>query len=112
MVGGKTFDSSLAVLAPFGRLVTFGMASRTAPTAIHPGVLMGGTKTVAGFWLSHCFGKKELMGDVLSELFALIVAKKLHPVIGATYGLSEAQKAHEAMLARQTTGKVTLDPGR
>ena len=112
MVGGKTFDSSLEVLAPFGRLVTFGMASRTAPTAIHPGVLMGGTKTVAGFWLSHCFGKKELMGDVLSELFALIVAKKLHPVIGATYGLSEAQKAHEAMLARQTTGKVTLDPAR
>ena len=112
MVGGKTFDASLEVLAPFGRLITYGMASRTAPTPIHPGALMGGTKTVAGFWLSHCFGKKELMGDVLSELFALIVAKKLHPVIGATYGLSEAQKAHEAMLARQTTGKVTLDPGR
>ena len=112
MVGGKTFDDSLAVLAPFGRLITFGMASRTAPTVIHPGVLMGGTKTVAGFWLSHCFGKKELMGDVLNELFALIVAKKLNPVIGATYGLSEAKKAHEAMLARQTTGKVTLDPSR
>ena len=112
MVGGKTFDASLEVLAPFGRLITYGMASRTAPTPIHPGLLMAGTKTVAGFWLSHCFGKKELMGDVLSELFALIVAKKLHPVIGATYGLSEAKKAHEAMLARQTTGKVTLDPGR
>ena len=112
MVGGKTFDASLEVLAPFGRLITYGMASRTAPTAIHPGLLMAGTKTVSGFWLAHCFGKKELMGDVLSELFALIVAKKLHPVIGATYGLSEAKKAHEAMLARQTTGKVTLDPGR
>ena len=112
MVGGKTFDSSLEVLAPFGRLITYGMASRTAPTAIHPGLLMGGTKTVAGFWLSHCFGKKELMGDVLAELFALIVSKKLNPIIGATYGLSEARKAHEAMLARQTTGKVTLDPAR
>jgi len=112
MVGGKTFDASLEVLAPFGRLVTFGTASRTAPAAVNPGLLKAGTKTVAGFWLSHCFGKKELMDDVLSELFALIVAKKLHPVIGATYGLSEAQKAHEAMLARQTTGKVTLDPGR
>jgi hypothetical protein len=33
---------------------------------------MGGTKTVAGFWLAHCFGKKELMGEVLVELFALI----------------------------------------
>ena len=112
MVGGKTFDSSLEVLAPFGRLVTFGMASRTAPTPIHPGVLMGGTKTVAGFWLSHCFGKKELMGDVLTELFALISNGALKPVIGATYGLSEAKIAHQAMLARQTTGKVTLDPRR
>jgi NADPH2:quinone reductase len=112
MVGGKTFDSSLEVLAPFGRLITFGMASRTAPTAIHPGVLMGGTKTVAGFWLSHCFGKKELMGDVLTELFALISSGALKPVIGATYGLSEAKLAHQAMLARQTTGKVTLDPRR
>ena len=112
MVGGKTFDSSLEVLAPFGRLITFGMASRTAPTPIHPGVLMGGTKTVAGFWLSHCFGKKELMGDVLTELFALISSSALKPVIGATYGLSEAKIAHQAMLARQTTGKVTLDPRR
>jgi NADPH2:quinone reductase len=112
MVGGKTFDSSLEVLAPFGRLITFGMASRTAPTPIHPGVLMGGTKTVAGFWLSHCFGKKELMSDVLTELFALISSGALKPVIGATYGLSEAKIAHQAMLARQTTGKVTLDPRR
>jgi NADPH2:quinone reductase len=112
MVGGKTFDASLEVLAPFGRLITYGMASRTAPTPIHPGVLMGGTKTVAGFWLSHCFGKKELMGDVLTELFALISSGALKPVIGATYGLSEAKIAHQAMLARQTTGKVTLDPGR
>jgi NADPH2:quinone reductase len=112
MVGGKTFDASLEVLAPFGRLITFGMASRTAPTAIHPGVLMGGTKIVAGFWLSHCFGKKELMGDVLTELFALISSGALKPVIGATYGLSEAKLAHQAMLARQTTGKVTLDPRR
>jgi NADPH2:quinone reductase len=112
MVGGKTFDASLEVLAPFGRLITFGMASRTAPTPIHPGQLMGGTKTVAGFWLSHCFGKKELMADVLTELFALISSGALKPVIGATYGLSEAKIAHEAMLARQTTGKVTLDPSR
>ena len=112
MVGGKTFDASLEVLAPFGRLITYGMASRTAPTPIHPGVLMGGTKTVAGFWLSHCFGKKELMGDVLSELFALISSGALKPVIGATYALSEAKSAHEAMLARATFGKVTLDPAR
>ena len=110
MVGGKTFDVSLDVLAPFGRLVTFGMASRTAPTPIHPGVLMGGSKTVVGFWLAHCFGKKELLNDVITELFSLVIEGKLKPVIGATFGLSQATAAHQAMLARETTGKITLNP--
>ena len=111
MVGGKTFDVSLDVLAPFGRLVTFGMASRTAPTPIHPGVLMGGSKTITGFWLAHCFGKKELLNDVITELFSLVIEGKLKPVIGATFGLSQATAAHQAMLARETTGKITLNPG-
>ena len=110
MVGGKTFDVSLDVLAPFGRLVTFGMASRTAPTPIHPGVLMGGSKTVVGFWLAHCFGKKELLNDVITELFSLVIDGKLKPVIGATFGLSQATQAHQEMLARKTTGKITLNP--
>ena len=112
MVGGSTFDASLEVLAPFGRLITYGMASRTAPTPIHPGSLMGGSKTITGFWLSHCFGKKELMNDVIAELFELIKAGTLKPVIGATFGLSQAVIAHRAMLARETTGKITLDPAR
>ena len=110
MVGGKTFDASLDVLAPFGRVVTYGMASRTPPSSINPAVLMGGSKTITGFWLSHCFGRKELMNDVISELFQLVVDGKLHPVIGATYPLSKAADAHRAMLARQTTGKIALDP--
>ena len=110
MVGGKTFDVSLEVLAPFGRLITFGMASRTAPTPIHPGVLMGGSKTVVGFWLAHCFGKKELLNDVITELFSLVIEGKLKPVIGATFGLSQATQAHQEMLARKTTGKITLNP--
>ena len=110
MVGGKTFDVSLDVLAPFGRLITFGMASRTAPTPIHPGVLMGGSKTITGFWLAHCFGKKELLNDVITELFSLVIEGKLKPVIGATFGLSQATAAHQAMLARETTGKITLNP--
>ena len=111
MVGGTTFDQSLDVLAPFGRLITFGMASRTAPTPIHPGSLMGGSKTVTGFWLSHCFGSKELMNDVIAELFNLVKSGELHPVVGTSFPLSQAVQAHQAMLARTTTGKITLIPG-
>jgi NADPH2:quinone reductase len=110
MVGGKTFDASLEALAPFGRLITYGMASRTAPTPIHPGSLMGGSKTITGFWLSHCFGSKELLNDVISELFKLVKGGDLKPVTGAMFGLSQAVVAHRAMLARETTGKITLNP--
>ena len=112
MVGGTTFDQSLDVLAPFGRLITYGMASRTAPTPIHPGALMGGSKSVTGFWLSHCFGSKELMNDVIAELFALVKSGELHPVVGTSFPLSQAVGAHQAMLARKTTGKITLIPGQ
>lgn len=112
MVGGKTFDQSLNALAPFGRMITYGMASRTAPSALHPGVLMGTSRTITGFWLSHCFGKKELMDDVISELFALIAAGKLRVIVGQTFPLSKAADAHRAMLARNTVGKIVLDPSR
>jgi NADPH2:quinone reductase len=112
MVGGQTFDQSLDSLAHFGRLITYGMASRIAPTSIAPGSLMAGTKTVSGFWLSHCFGKKELFHDVIAELFAMIAAGSLRPVIGARFGLSEAVQAHTQMRSRGSTGKITLDPQR
>ena len=110
MVGGKTFDESLEILAPFGRLVTYGMASRTAPSLIQPASLMGGSKTISGFWLSHCFGKKELMNDVIAQLFKLIEEGKLKPVIGEVFPLSQATLAHKSMLARETMGKITLNP--
>lgn len=110
MVGGATFDQSLLALGDFGRMLTFGMASRTAPTPVHPGSLMHGSKTISGFWLANCFGKKEMMNDVIDELFALVAEGKVKPVIGASYPLSEAAEAHRAMLNRGTTGKVVLKP--
>ena len=112
MVGGKTFDDSLAVLAPFGRLICFGSASRTPATPIAPTALLSGTKIVAGFWLGNCFGNPALVNDVIVELFALIKSGKLEPVIGETFPLSHASECHRAILARTTTGKVTLDPNR
>lgn len=110
MVGGQTFDASLEVLAPFGRLITYGNAARSAPAPINPGSLVGGTKTITGFWLAHCFGHKELLNDVIAELFDLVVQGKLRPIIGATFPLSQAGAAHKAILSRATIGKITLDP--
>ena len=110
MVGGKTFDQSLEALGIFGRIITYGMASRQPMSMIHPAQLMGRSQTVSGFWLAHCFGSKELMADVIAELFALIAGGSIEVIVGATYPLSDAAKAHRSILARESTGKVVLDP--
>lgn len=111
MVGGPTFDASLQVLARFGRLVTFGMASRVAPQPLAPGALMVGSKTVAGFWLVDCMGDPAMLAGPMAELMELTRTGRLRPVVGATYPLAEARRAHEDLRARATTGKVVLVPG-
>jgi NADPH2:quinone reductase len=110
MVGGKTFDRSLEALTTFGRIVTYGMASREPMSMVHPAQLMGRSQTISGFWLANCFGRKELMADVIAELFTLIAKGSIEVIVGATYPLSEAAEAHRSILARASTGKVVLDP--
>ena len=112
MVGGPTFDESFAALARFGRLVTFGAASRQSAAAIDPSRLMKGSKTIAGFWLADCFANPALLGDPLAELFDLTASGKLRPIVGGEYALSEVATAHEDMRARRTVGKLVLDPTR
>jgi NADPH2:quinone reductase len=110
MVGGPTFDGSLHALAPFGRLIVFGMASRVAPTPIAPNSLMVGSKTVMGFWLVDCMRDLSMLSGPMAELLDLTAQGVLTPIVGATYPLADARRAHEDMRARATTGKVILDP--
>lgn len=108
MVGGPTFDASLSALAPFGRLATFGMASRTPPQPIDAGALMARSRAVVGFWLAHCFGRPEMLQPQMSELLDMVQDGVLEPVVGGTYPLAEAHRAHEALRSRGTQGKLVL----
>ena len=111
MAGGRVFDQSLRALAPFGRLVTYGQASRES-NEISSGALMARSQAVVGFWLVHCFGRPGMIAEPLAELFGLVAGGELRVVEGETYGLSEARRAHEEMQARRTQGKLLLDPAR
>lgn len=111
MVGGRTFDESLRALGSFGRLVTFGMASREMPKPVPPGVLMTGSKSLIGFWLvdaMHPARIATMLVQPLTELVGLVAAGELVPQTGHAYPLAEARQAHEDMKARRTTGKVIL----
>jgi NADPH2:quinone reductase len=110
MVGGSVFDDSLRALAPFGRLVTFGMASRTPAQAIDPVKLMASSRGVLGFWLGHCFTRPALIGEPLAELFASTLDGTLRPIPGGDYPLSQAAQAHRDIRGRGTVGKLVLNP--
>jgi NADPH2:quinone reductase len=111
MTGGTVFDGSLAALAPLGRLVVYGLASRTAPAPLPPVALMASSRTVAGFWLMHVLRRPDGLGTAMDELLSLVRAGRLRPVLGSSYPLAQARAAHEDLLGRRSAGKLVLEVG-
>jgi NADPH2:quinone reductase len=109
MAGGAIFDASLAALAPFGRLVTYGIASGENNT-IRSGDLMRRSRAVVGFWFVHCLGRPEMVDEALADLFERVARGELRVVTGPAYPLERAAQAQTDLAERRTTGKVTLDP--
>ena len=110
MAGGRAFDASYAALAPFGRLVTYGIASRE-PNSVVTGDLMRTTRGVIGFWLIQLVAHRpDLLREGITELLGAVARGELEIVIGDVYPLSEAARAHEDIQARGTQGKLLLDP--
>ncbi|MFI5912321.1 NADPH:quinone oxidoreductase family protein [Dactylosporangium sp. NPDC051541] len=109
-IGGRVFTDGLDVLAPFGRLVTFGNASREGRPALDPGELADRNRTVAGFWLRPALEVPGAYAEPLRELFTLTAAGALRPLVGAEYPLAEAARAFTDLIERRTTGKVVLRP--
>ncbi|MBY8881252.1 quinone oxidoreductase family protein [Actinacidiphila acidipaludis] len=109
MTGGPVFDASLAALAPFGRLVTYGMASRTPATPVEAAALMGRSRSVVGFWLAHCLGRPGMYREPMAELLAMTADGRLRPLLGGVYPLADAARAHQDLRARRTVGKLALD---
>jgi NADPH:quinone reductase-like Zn-dependent oxidoreductase len=112
MTGGNVFDGALSALAPFGRLVAYGMAGRVPPKPVQAPALMQRSRAVIGFWLAHCMGRPQMMDAALEELLPLVAEGALKPVGGGRYPLSAVREAHQDLLARRTTGKLVLDPAR
>jgi NADPH2:quinone reductase len=109
MAGGRVFDESSKALAPFGRLVAYGIASREQ-NEVATGALMRRSHAVVGFWLMHCLGRPAMVDEALADLFERVARGELRAVVGGTYPLEGAAEAQVALAERRTTGKVVLDP--
>ncbi|MGI8461335.1 MAG: quinone oxidoreductase family protein [Solirubrobacterales bacterium] len=107
--GGAIFYACLSALAPFGRLVSFGIASGDSNT-VNTRKLMSTSRAVVGFWLMHLFTRPDELRAGIEDLFAALASAELEVVIGGVYPLSEVAKAHEDLQGRNTQGKLLLDP--
>jgi len=110
MVGGRTFEQSLSALAHFGRLVHYGQAGREGAPPVNPGKLMATSRGVIGFWLMHLLRAPERLGEAMTDMFDAILAGELEVVVGESYPLADARRAHEDIRSRSTTGKLVLTP--
>ena len=109
IAGGRVFDESIEALAPFGRIVVNGIATKEQ-NELRTGRLLRRSWSVVGFWLMHCLGRRELIEEPLADLFARATRGELRANVGTTYPLSEVRRAHEDLAGRRTQGKLLLDP--
>ena len=109
MSGGKAFEGAMRTLAPFGRMVTFGIASGEQ-NEVPTGMLMRKSRSVIGFWLVHLFADPAAVGKGVADLLRAVGSGELEVVIGGVSPLSEARQVHDDLAGRRTQGKILLDP--
>jgi NADPH:quinone reductase len=111
MSGGDAFDAELGILAPLGRMVVFGIASREQRD-VSTAALLRGSKSVIGFWLVHLLARQDLAVPMIGELVGAVASGELEVTVGGVYPLAEAPRAHEDLIARRSSGKLLLDPSK
>jgi NADPH2:quinone reductase len=107
--GGSLFDRSFAALAPFGRIVQYGLSSREK-TRVSNANLLKTSRGIIGFWLMHAIGRPGMLREPLTDLFERAGRGELVAKVGGTYPLAEVARAHEDLLSRRTSGKLIVDP--
>jgi NADPH2:quinone reductase len=110
LAGGAVFDACKGALAPFGRMVAYGISSKEVNT-VRTGSLLKRSHSVIGFWLFHMLDRPAWIEGALADLFARTARGELRVVAGGEYPLERAREAQEALAARRTTGKVVLRMG-
>ena len=109
-VGAATFESSLASLAPFGRLVAYGQASGP-PTPVGFGTIYGENKSIIGYSTG---GYRRLRPEVMRApglaVLKLLAGGRWKPLISTRYPLAQAADAQRLVEERNSVGKVMLIP--
>ena len=107
-VAGETMERGLDCLAPFGRLVAFGIAGRV-PAEIASNALHPTNRAVVGYSTGHyrrC--RPDDLQPAARAVLDLLEHRRIQLVIGATFPLEQAAAAQQALESGSTTGKILL----
>jgi len=123
-IGGKSWKQSYSILRAGGALMAYGFSSITKNGRFHlpsalksfsnapfPGLLrtFNDTKGVMGYNIRvFTEARPEDFRRDMTELLAMLSAKKIQPVIGKVLPLSQAKLAHELMGTSAVEGKIVL----
>ncbi len=107
-VGGEYSEAALRCLAWRGRHLVVGFAAGDIPKIALNLTLLKGASIVGVFWGAFVKNEPAQFAQHMEELFALLQAGKLRPLISATYPLERAADALNEMMARRAIGKIVL----
>jgi putative PIG3 family NAD(P)H quinone oxidoreductase len=109
MIGASYFARNLEAAAVEGRLVVISLIGG-ARTEINLNTIMSKRLTVTGSTLrARSVAQKAVVAEgVLHNLWPLLAAGRVRPIIYATFPLAEAGEAHRLMETSQHIGKIVL----
>lgn len=108
-VGGDMLPTSIDLLAPFGRVVVYGVASGDFGTV--PVTSLVGLRSVTGFsFMAWRAAAPEQAAAEVVELAGHFAAGRLRASVHTRLPLTEAVAAHRILGARENLGRVLLIP--
>ena len=109
-VGGPYLEKNIAILKPYGRLITIGVMGGTKASLDMAAVLMK-SLTVKGTRLRARSREEKvhLTREFKDRIWPLMVAGKIAPVVDRVFPITSAGVAHQYVKENRNIGKVVLE---
>lgn len=104
MLANENLARDFEVLKMFGRIVVIG---NRGTLEFNPRLAMGKDATVRGMSLFNA--PIEEMREIYAAIYKGLSAGYLNPIVGKTFPLADAAKAHHAVIEEKAFGKIVLE---
>ena len=109
MVGGEYIQRNMSAAALWGRIVNIAYMSGMQANVNFAPMLMKRLSLLATTLRARSNDEKGVIRDaLLKEVWPLIDAGKIRPIVDSTFPLAEAKKAHVKMKSSDHIGKILL----